>query len=149
MIVNVGSDIEQFEDFADDFIEDLGYISDKYEYKSFLGRPRKWKNDLIKETTVESSGDILSLIQGNSISGINARKGELLISLLTGSINEIDRVGGELPTNPLEQIKKNIILFDGEQTRFIFQKQDKKRITIQGLAGTGKTELLLHKLRYI
>lgn len=48
-----------------------------------------------------------------------------------------------------EQIKKNIILFDGEQTRFIYKQPDKKIITIQGLAGTGKTELLLHKLKDI
>ena len=36
-----------------------------------------------------------------------------------------------------------------EQTRFIYKQPDKKIITIQGLAGTGKTELLLHKLKDI
>ena len=38
-------------------------------------------------------------------------------------------------------------MFDGEQTKFIFDEPKKKRITIQGLAGTGKTELLLHKIK--
>ena len=33
------------------------------------------------------------------------------------------------------------------QTKFIFDEPKKKRITIQGLAGTGKTELLLHKIK--
>lgn len=48
----------------------------------------------------------------------------------------------------MEKIKKKIILFDGDQTRFIY-KDDLKDSPyyIQGLAGTGKTELLLHKLK--
>lgn len=33
------------------------------------------------------------------------------------------------------------------QSRFIYGKVSKKRVTIQGLASTGKTELLLHKLQ--
>lgn len=149
LIVNVGDDSEEFDEFTSDFIEDLGYISDKYEYKSFLGRPRKWSNELIEDISFRNGDDIVSFIRSNSLSDMNARKGELLISLLTGSINDINRVDGDIPQSSLDQIKKNIILFDGEQTRFIFQQQDKKRITIQGLAGTGKTELLLHKLKNI
>jgi superfamily I DNA and RNA helicase len=149
LFINVGNDYEVFEDFTDDFIEDLGYISDKYEYKSFLGRPRKWKDELIEVIEFKESDDITSILNSNSLSSLNARKGELLISLLTGSINDIERVEGDIPTSSLEQIKKNIILFDGEQTRFIFKEHDKERITIQGLAGAGKTELLLHKLKDI
>lgn len=149
LIINIGNDTDAFQDFSDDFIEDLGIISDKYNYRSFLGRPRKWKDKLIEEIEFRNNDDIISVIQGNSLSKMDARKGELLISLLTGSINDIDRVDGAFPTNSLEQIKKNIILFDGEQTRFIYKQPDKKIITIQGLAGTGKTELLLHKLKDI
>ena len=44
-------------------------------------------------------------------------------------------------------MRNNIILFDGQQTRFIYQEFPKKSISIQGLSGTGKTELLLHKLK--
>ncbi|EFI4062640.1 AAA family ATPase, partial [Escherichia coli] len=44
---------------------------------------------------------------------------------------------------------QKIILFDGDQTRFVYQKFDKKKVVIQGLSGTGKTELLLHKLKEI
>ncbi|MCS6751396.1 AAA family ATPase, partial [Proteus mirabilis] len=46
-------------------------------------------------------------------------------------------------------VKHNIILFDGEQTRFIYKQLPNKRISIQGLSGTGKTELLMHKLKEI
>ncbi|WP_257006660.1 DEAD/DEAH box helicase [Shouchella clausii] len=149
LVINVGNDTDSFQDFSDDFIEDLGIISDKYNYNSFLGRPRKWRDKLVEEIDFEANDDIATIIQSNSLTGMDARKGELLISLLTGSINDIDRVDGELPENTLEQIKKNIILFDGEQTRFIYKQPDKKVVTIQGLAGTGKTELLLHKLKDI
>ena len=72
-----------------------------------------------------------------------------MISLLTGSVNNIDKVKGNVPNNILDKIKQKIILFDGDQTRFVYQKQNKKRVIIQGLSGTGKTELLLHKLKEI
>lgn len=151
LIINFGEDDQEFENFTEDFIEDLGIISDKYDYNDFLGRVRRWKNNLIEIANFknESIESIESLIVSNILTGTDSRKAELLISLLTGSINDIDRVEGDVPTNILEQIKKNIILFDSEQTRFIFQGPNKKRITIQGLAGTGKTELLLHKLKDI
>ncbi len=149
LVINVGNDTDAFEDFSADFIEDLGIISDKYNYNNFLGRPRKWRDKLVKKVDFQTTDDITSIIESCSLTGIDARKGELLISLLTGSINDIDRVDGELPGNTLEQIKKNITLFDGEQTRFIYKQPDKKVVTIQGLAGTGKTELLLHKLKDI
>jgi superfamily I DNA and RNA helicase len=74
---------------------------------------------------------------------------ELLISLFIGSINNIERVGAGVPNSTLDKVKKKIQLFDGEQTRFIYLKPTKKRIRIQGLSGTGKTELLLHKLKDI
>jgi superfamily I DNA and RNA helicase len=75
------------------------------------------------------------------------RIAELLVSLLTGSINDIERVKAELPDNLLDRVKRKILLFDGEQTRFIYQQPDHQVVRIQGLSGTGKTELLLHKLR--
>lgn len=75
------------------------------------------------------------------------KKVELVISLFIGSINDIERVKLEVPQNLLDKVKQKIQLFDGDQTRFIYQKPPTKKITIQGLSGTGKTELLLHKLR--
>lgn len=147
LFIDVNNNGESFDNFTEDFIEDLGYISDKYEYKGFLGRPRKWEKELVEIPENYEVENVTSIIENNSLSGINVRKAELLISLLTGSINNINRVEGDIPDNALEQIKKDIILFDAEQTRFIFKKLDKKRVTVQGLAGAGKTELLLHKLK--
>ena len=70
-----------------------------------------------------------------------------MISLLTGSINDINRVKNDIPNNILDKIKQKILIFDGEQTRFIYQEKNQNVIRIQGLSGTGKTELLLHKLK--
>ena len=69
--------------------------------------------------------------------------------MVTGSINDIEKVGVETPQTLLEKVKHNIILFDGEQTRFIYKPLEHKKISIQGLSGTGKTELLMHKLKEI
>ena len=72
---------------------------------------------------------------------------ELLVTLCTGSINDINRVKAEVPKTLLDQVKQKILAFDADQTRFIYQELDKKLVKIQGLSGTGKTELLLHKLK--
>ena len=83
------------------------------------------------------------------IEGREQRIAELIITLLIGSINDIKAIGVEQPETALEKIRKNILLFDADQTRFIYKDLEQKMILIQGLSGTGKTELLLHKLKEI
>lgn len=150
MFINYGNSEEKFEDFYEDFIEDLGQLSKKYDYMKILGRPRQWKNDF---TSVYDYRDIRNLqlsdlLEENKLrSNEDKRKGEFLISLLTGSINDVGRTGTDCPETVLEKIRRKIILFDGDQTRFIFDEPHKDKIIIQGLAGTGKTELLLHKIK--
>ncbi|HBM2223604.1 TPA: DEAD/DEAH box helicase, partial [Escherichia coli] len=136
----------------EDFIEDLGSLSDKYNYKDTIGRPRAWKDKLVTECSYAdfSFGNLDKFFDEIKITdGVLAKKSELIISLLTGSINNIDKVKGNVPDNILDKVKQKIILFDGDQTRFVYQKFDKKKVVIQGLSGTGKTELLLHKLKEI
>jgi superfamily I DNA and RNA helicase len=151
ILLNYGDNNDQFSEFVDDFIEDLASISDKFRYKNIIGRSRYWKDKLIAESSWSLEHlDINGFLSGFSISDAKDRKSaELLISLLTGSINDIDQVKSDVPDNILDKVKQKIILFDGDQTRFIYQRPDKKIITIQGLSGTGKTELLLHKLKDI
>jgi superfamily I DNA and RNA helicase len=146
--VNFNDNSEQFQTYIDDFIEDLGSISDKYRYKDWIGRPRTWSKDLVAEVPNGNDVDINSLLQFTAIDDpAKQRIGELLISLLTGSINDIAQVRADLPENLLDKIKRKILLFDGDQTRFVYQKNNQPTIRIQGLSGTGKTELLLHKLK--
>ena len=45
MFINYGNNQEKFKDFYEDFLEDLGQLSKKYDYMKILGRPRQWKND--------------------------------------------------------------------------------------------------------
>jgi superfamily I DNA and RNA helicase len=71
---------------------------------------------------------------------------DLIISLIVGSINDTSRINLEA-SNLLDTIKSKIILFDTDQTKFVFQSGFGKKSVIQGLAGSGKTELLLHKLK--
>lgn len=73
---------------------------------------------------------------------------DLIISLIVGSINDTSRINLEA-NNLLDTIKSKIILFDTDQTKFVFQSGFGKKSVIQGLAGSGKTELLLHKLKEI
>ena len=124
----------------------------KYDYMQVLGRANKWRKEFVvgmqyeevKELTLATLLGQIKLPDKES-----SRKGEFLISLLTGSINDIQKTGIDYPETVLEKIKRKIVLFDGDQTRFIYDEPHQSRITIQGLAGTGKTELLLHKIKEI
>ena len=147
--VNLKDDQDSFDEFCEDFIEDLGYLSEKFEYREQLGRPRSWKNTLTTHMQISDISCIDDILVKSELNDITQqRHSEFLLSLLIGSINDIGRIGGENPSTLLDQVKKKIILFDGDQSRFIYsQTSAQKRITIQGLAGTGKTELLLHKLK--
>jgi len=146
--INFSSDKTSFDSYVEDFIEDLGSISDKYRYKDAIGRPRTWRQELIARVDDGSSLDFSALLPSIEVATpANQRIAELLISLLTGSINDIEKVRADIPENILDKIKRKILLFDGDQTRFVYQNPDKSPIRIQGLSGTGKTELLLHKLK--
>jgi len=140
---------EEFDEYYNDFIEDLSSISDKYNYKEHIGRPREWKKNNTVQIYYNEFTNFKEILDNNILSIELQRISELLISLLIGSINDIEKVGTEVPQTLLDKVKKNIILFDGEQTRFIYKDFPSKIVTIQGLSGTGKTELLLHKLKEI
>ncbi len=149
IFLNILGTKDEFSEYVNDFVEDLGSISDKYGYRPQIGRPRNWEENLTTRI-YERAGFVSAehTFRRNRLTEENEqRKAELLISLLIGSINDIDKIGIEEPSSILEKIRRKIILFDGEQTRFIYQVPAKKRINIQGLSGTGKTELLLHKVR--
>ncbi|SUZ34127.1 hypothetical protein ROE7235_03909 [Roseibaca ekhonensis] len=149
-LINFGASEEEFEEFIEDFIEDVGSISDKYEYKDAIGRPRKWRKSLLLEIEDGKAFSLDDYLAQSLVDDPAKRRiSELVISLITGSINDIERATAELPDNLLDKVKQKIQLFDGDQTRFIYQGINKKSVHIQGLSGTGKTELLLHKLKDI
>lgn len=138
----------QFNIFVDDFIDDLSALSKKFSYQDVIGRSREWRKNLVCEFEKFSSMDVAKFVQDSSLHDpVMIRHCELLISLLIGSINDPRKVGGDVPVTLLDKVKRKIILFDGDQTKFVYDEQDSKVIRIQGLSGAGKTELLLHKLK--
>lgn len=140
-----------FEDLCEDIIEDIGSVSDKYGYKEKIGRPRKWRNRLTGIYSTKEIDDVRTwFCEDIAITDTgDFRTLDLLVSLFIGSINDAKNITTEEPDNLLDKVKHKIQLFDGQQTRFIYEELEAegKRITIQGLSGTGKTELLMHKLK--
>ncbi|MDX1526121.1 MAG: ATP-binding domain-containing protein [Pseudidiomarina maritima] len=143
LFINIGDNDESFEDYVDDFIEDFSYLATKYNYREKIGRKRVWDRLFVRRNADQVKLDEL-LVDDKSLSRVI----DLLISLVVGSINDVSRVDLE-PANLLESIKSKIILFDTDQTEFVFKTGKNKKYVIQGLAGSGKTELLLHKLKEV
>lgn len=135
-----------FDEYEEEFFEDLSSLSDKNGYKKYVGRYKTWSS-VIDENAHSLNENVEEILDENEIIDVcEKRRARLLISLLIGSINDASQTGIEEPQSLLQKIKKKIVLFDGDQTRFIYQDFNQKIVSIQGLAGTGKTELLLHKL---
>lgn len=153
-IIFVRNDLKNiFEEWILDLTEDTASLANRYGYINNLGRSRNWEKEyFLRDTSGNLDNiDVVSLLKSAKIENNDELiwKCEQLLSLLLGSINDIDRIGTAPAQSILDKIKKRIILFDAEQTRFIFQepKSNSHIIRIQGLSGTGKTELLLHKLK--
>lgn len=154
VLVNAFATETAFNNYYDDVIDVISYLAMKYEYRAKLGRFNKWAEDLIIKKNLQDIQDLDEFWNSIKIDNRQQQKyADLLVALCTGSINDINRVKADLPTNILDQIKQKIQLFDADQTRFIYQEapagSTKKTIKIQGLSGTGKTELLLHKLKQL
>ena len=85
-----------FENYYEDFIEDLASISDKYEYKEYIGRPRDWKKNNTEKANLEdfNKASLKDFLNNSKINDLkDQRIGEFLISLLIGSINDIQQKG--------------------------------------------------------
>ena len=147
--VNIGQDQNMFDDYCEDVLYDVYSISDNYSFNEKVGRPRTWQSLLIKVDISDING-FESFFSTKYIDARERRKQEILLSLFIGSINDSGKIGDlDTPDSLLDKIKRKIQLFDTQQTRFIYQELSSvhKRITIQGMSGTGKTELLLHKCK--
>ena len=141
-------DTVYFEDYNEDIKGDIRYLYQKYEYRSKMGLYSKVEQDLITSTKIGDFASVAGVMDKLRLHDPSLiRKSELLVSLCIGSVNEISKVGVDVPETLVEKVRHKIQLFDGDQTRFIYDNRQQKVIKIQGLSGTGKTELLLHKLK--
>ncbi len=141
--VNIGNEKELFVEYMDDFIEDISFLSEKYKYREKIGRKKHWESLFQEVDKTKFDLDRLALEKP-----ADGRIVDLIISLVVGSINDVSKINLE-STDLLETIKSKIILFDTDQTSFVFRSGASKKFVIQGLAGSGKTELLLHKMKEI
>ncbi len=84
-----------------------------------MGRPRQWREEFVSK--IQYSPEEFSfqniLKKKNEITGDELiRRGDILISLATGSINEAERLGLGVPDNILDQIKgKLFCLMENKQ----------------------------------
>jgi superfamily I DNA and RNA helicase len=141
--LNVGGDDVLFAEYMDDFIEDISFLSEKFKYREKIGRKKHW------ETLFDScDGSEIDFESRRAESPASGRLVDLITSLVVGSINDVSKVNLEA-RDLLDSIKSKIILFDTDQTSFVFRSGGGKKFVIQGLAGSGKTELLLHKMKEI
>lgn len=141
--VNLGDDPDSFEEFADDFIDDVAFLSEKFDYREKIGRKKHWV-ELFDRCDADGLDESLNAL----VLAKDKRVVDLLTSLVVGSINDVSRINLQAQ-GLLDVVKSKIILFDTDQTSFVFQNGANKRFVIQGLAGSGKTELLLHKIKEI
>lgn len=147
LFVNFGQDEESFDEYICDFIDDLGYLSDKYGFKEKLGRSRTW-NSLWCKLVAKDFHEETNFTKNQCLDELEQRKVEILTSLIIGSINDPKKISLEIPQSLIEKIRNKIVLYDTTQSNFIYKDvNERKLISIQGLAGTGKTELLIQKIR--
>ena len=142
---------EIFEDFKEEFFASINSVADRFNFSKndCLGKITKWKK-FFKDITFNDLIDNNLSIEEFKINDFKEkRKVKILISLIIDSQNEAERICNlSEDSSILEKVKKRVRLFDAEQTRFLYNEpDDKKVITIQGLSGSGKTELLLHKIK--
>lgn len=141
--VNLGDDDEAFEEYVEFFVEDIAFLSEKFKYREKIGRKKYWFS-LFGQCDAEDF-DFADLSVEKPA---DRRLVDLITSLVVGSINDVSKINLEA-SGLLETIKSKIILFDTDQTSFVFRSGAGKKFVIQGLAGSGKTELLLHKMKEI
>lgn len=133
---------DEFEDYFLGFIDSITTLNGVFGFKNKIGNSGKWRHLLDRLSIDEINLTSIEEFELNDNKELAVL--EILISLISGSINTPDK-GGQA-VSILDAVRKRIVQFDGDQTRFVYDEIFKKEVSIQGLAGTGKTELLFHRL---
>lgn len=128
-LVNLETDPQIFDDYIYDIEMSVSHLYKTYEYEKVLGRFKAiWSHVVDSSMTKRNLSDISDLFYRLRITDPKYNKwATIIISLCTGSINDIERVKAEVPTTLLDKVKQKIQLFDADQTRFIYQIKAKAR----------------------
>ncbi|WP_202802447.1 hypothetical protein [Pseudomonas asplenii] len=113
--INVGNNEDAFDDFVNDFIDDIAFLSEKFDYREKIGRKKHWINLLDKFEADDLKIPLVFIEPANE-----RRVADLLTSLVVGSINDISKINLQA-AELLDTIKSKIILFDTDQTSFVFK----------------------------
>ena len=132
IFVNLGNDDEGFFDYIEDFVEDTGVLVSKYKYDNELGRIRKWRKDVFSEPISYNDFDTFKDNLEN-LSETELPKVKALVGLYLGNVNTITNKVLEPTQDLLEATKRNIMLFDSNQSDFIFNEPNHKRITTHNI----------------
>ena len=104
-LVNAFTTDDAFESYQDDVNDVISYLAMKYEYRAKLGRLNKWAEVLIEPKTIQDLQDLDVFWESLKVESPQQKKyADLLVALCTGSINDINRVKADVPTNILDQI---------------------------------------------
>lgn len=161
-------DLDLAYDFYYELCEDISLYIKDYDYNQLLGRGRKKLYDIKHIILYDNDEDIKNKDEDKKkyiklydeikiITEIfkyiekkkdyeNKRRIKALRSILTQSINDSKEVNNS-NISKLDIVKNYIKNYDKEQLNFIhYTTTGNKTIRIQGIAGSGKTFLLLHRL---
>lgn len=149
---NPSASEDDFDDFVFDFKALISELIGKYKYRSLLGKPSKVRSDITTfcEMDIEEYRNP-ETVEQLRLDGTKLEYAEIMSSLIKGSINDQQKINNLLSKQDfITKARNRIISFDTNQTKFIFPtnlENDTKREVVQGMAGSGKTEMLLHRLR--
>lgn len=140
------NDDGDFNSYFEDIQDDIQYLAKKYNHIGLIGKKRNWKEYFCTINSDSSIEDFLK--RSELVSNSHKRIIDIITSLFIGSINDSSKITAIEPESLLDKVKHKIQLFDTDQTKFIYDSiEGRKTIRIQGLSGTGKTELLLHRMK--
>lgn len=109
----------EFQEYIDDFISDIGSLSQNYNYQKHIKRPREWRSRIVTSVNFRPGDQInIGALLADPETEVSIRDHRLIkyiISLVTGCINDI-KGGMELidDSNLLDEVKNKIILFDAD-----------------------------------
>ena len=65
--LNNSKNDDSFDDYVEDTLEDVGSISDRYNFKEAIGRPRRWRGVLTETANVNELDDFWQFYTNDSL----------------------------------------------------------------------------------
>ncbi|HFX6294806.1 TPA: hypothetical protein ACIFCT_003479, partial [Acinetobacter baumannii] len=88
VFISIDDDEDALYYYGEQFILDVNSLSDKFRYDKYIGRQLRWRKYIDNYFSISNLNEYFELKQNND----DKRKTELLISLIIGSINQIDNI---------------------------------------------------------